>query len=81
MLKGLLILLFGQKQRPVHDLRKQEQKSLSEGLGEWVQMNYTLFALVLIPVLLVLFILLCYAICGVSATESGAVYNGFGKVI
>ena len=41
----------------------------------------TLLFILAIVLLLALFVTLIFALCGVSAVESGTVYNGFDKII
>jgi len=82
LIQVLLILLFGNNsQQPKYDLRKAPKRSMKDAVSSFVQRNFYIICLALIPILLIAFVLVCFAICGVSATESGAVYNGFGKVI
>ena len=47
----------------------------------WIIKHANIFVPLALLILLILFVMLCYAICGVSATESGVVYNHFQDVI
>ena len=52
------------------------------GMIEAFLLRYASFFLVIaVIVLMALFIALCYAVCGVSATESGTVYNNMSRWI
>ena len=54
---------------------------VSQKVEEWA-FRYAHILLPLFIILgLILFVLLCYAICGVSATESGVQYNQFDNII
>lgn len=47
----------------------------------WIERNFGLIALAAIIILLIIFVVMCYWIVGVSATESGTVYNQFQNII
>lgn len=47
----------------------------------WIERNFYIIALAAIVFLLVFFVLFCFWIVGVSALESGNVYNHIGDVI
>lgn len=47
----------------------------------WIERNFGFIALAAIVILLIIFIVMCFWIVGVSATESGTVYNQMGRII
>ena len=53
--------------------------NLCEKLEAFILSHASFFFIVALIVLMALFIALCYAVCGVSATESGAVYNNMSR--
>lgn len=55
--------------------------NLSRKLEAFILSHASFFLILALIVLMMLFIMLCYAICGVSATESGTVYNHLEGVI
>lgn len=64
------------------DLRKKPTKEdRIRTLNCWVQRNFYIIALATMIILLVVFIFVCFAIVGVSATESGVQYNQFNNII
>ena len=65
-----------------HDLRKKPTKEdRYRTLNCWIQRNFYIIALAAIIILLILFVVVCFAIVGVSATESGVQYNQFNNII
>ena len=48
---------------------------------EWLLSHSTLCLFVLLAILTALFVMVCWAICGVSATDSGVQYNQFNNII
>ncbi len=62
-------------------LQRRIEMSLQDRIEQFV-LNHAWFFLALTIVLLfALFIVICVSMCGISATESGALYNGFDKII
>ena len=55
--------------------------TLRDRLEQFVLSHAWFFLALSIVLLLVLFIVICVSMCGISATESGAIYNGMNKVI
>ena len=55
--------------------------TLKEMIEQFIIDHAMFFLAIAIVLLFALFITICVAVCGVSATESGALYNGFDKVI
>lgn len=82
-MKTLLSLLgFGVTNvAPVYDLHKKEKPGMKEKINSFVERNFGIIALITLIVMLFLFIAVCFFICGVSAVESGTVYNHFQEVI
>ena len=66
--------------KPVR-LAKSENYTLLERLDVWAIRHAHILLPLLIVMLLVLFVLLCYALVGVSATESGIEYNAMERII
>lgn len=63
-------------------LGKQEPKSsVMTRIDEWALNHAHILLPISIIIALCLFIALCYAIVGVSATESGSVYNQLENII
>lgn len=52
-----------------------------DALDEWAMRNAHIILPIMIVILLILFVLVCYAIIGVSATESGMEYNQLENII
>ena len=48
---------------------------------EWLLSHSTLCLFVLLAILTALFVMVCWAICGVSATDSGLEYNQMKNII
>ena len=59
----------------------QNHFSLQNKMEAWCIRHATLLFIILLSMIMVLFIVLIYALVGVSATESGTVYNHIGDVI
>ena len=53
--------------------------NLCEKLEAFILSHASFFLIISVIVLMALFIALCYALVGVSATESGAVYNNMSR--
>ena len=62
-------------------LGKKEPKSVMDKIDEWALNHAHILLPISIIIALCLFIALCYAIVGVSATESGSVYNQLENII
>ena len=62
---------------PVRLHKKPEKK----GVEEWILDHSYIFLPICFVILFILLVGLCFAITGVSATESGNVYNHLGDVI
>ena len=68
-------------------LQRKEEKSSSvsqlvmDTIEAWVQTHALLCLIIFIAILISLFVILCFAIVGVSATDSGVVYNQFNNII
>ena len=80
-LTTILSLLLGTPTAK-HDLRKKPtRQDLSKTLNCWIQRNFYIIALIFLIILMIMFVWVCFAIVGVSATESGTVYNQFDNII
>ena len=64
--------------RPV---RLGKKMTLQEQVNEWAWRNLHIILPILFIMLIILFVLVCYAIVGVSATDSGVTYNSMEKII
>ena len=65
-----------------HDLRKKPtREDLLRGINCWIQRNFYIICLAAIVFLLITFVMVCYMLVGVSATESGTYYNGLKGVV
>ena len=73
-------------------LHKQEQNNhfdknffcntnLTKKVEAWCIKHASIIVLILFIVFLLIFVALCSALCGVSATESGAVYNQLNNIV
>ena len=83
MIRSLLILLFGtSKNVPKHDLRKKPTSDdAMKSLNEFLQRNFYIICVLAIIFLLIVFCTVCYMLVGVSAVESGTVYNHMEAII
>lgn len=75
----LINLLFGTMNVPKHDLRKKP--TFKESFYSFLERNFVLFAYLAVIFLLIMFVVVCYAIVGISATESGVTYNAMERII
>ena len=67
---------------PVRLGKKEESNSsLMTRIDEWALNHAHILLPISIIIALCLFIALCYAIVGVSATESGSIYNQMEHII
>ena len=67
---------------PVRLGKKEESNSsLMARIDEWALNHAHILLPISIIIALCLFIALCYAIVGVSATESGSIYNQMEHII
>ena len=74
-----LINLLGFNTKQPHDLHKKT--SMMDRVEEFVINHAPFFLILTIIILLILFVAVMFAICGVSATESGNLYNHFGDIL
>ncbi len=81
----LLILLTSlgfKNNRPKHDLRKPAtREDHVRSIECFIQRHFYILMMLFLAVLLITFVIVCYMIVGVSAVESGTVYNHLGDVI
>ncbi|MBQ2613509.1 MAG: hypothetical protein IJG19_06525 [Methanobrevibacter sp.] len=66
---------------PVRLHKQPTREDYQRDFNLWVVRNFGIVALATIIVLLIIFITVCWMICGVAATDSGVVYNHFDQVI
>ena len=66
---------------PVRLGKTEPQSSVMTRIDEWALNHAHILLPISIIIALCLFIALCYAIVGVSATESGSVYNQLENII
>ena len=62
-------------------LHKEQNFSFMEKVDDWAIRHAHIILPLCVIILLVLFVLLCYALVGVSATESGIEYNAMERII
>lgn len=78
----LLTILGFRVNGPKVDLhRKPTHEDYRKKLNYWASRNIGIIGVAVIIGLLVFFILFCFWVVGVSATDSGMLYNNFDKVI
>lgn len=66
---------------PVRLGKKESKSSVMARIDEWALNHAHILLPISIIIALCLFTALCYAIVGVSATESGSVYNQLQRII
>lgn len=72
----ILSLLLGTNTAAKHSLYKEPTKEdFTKKLNCWVYRNFYIIALVFLVAVFVTFIFVCFAIVGLSATESGMLRN------
>ena len=82
ILSLLWILLVGTPTSEKPRLEKQPTKEdFKRNLNYWIARNFNFIALAAVLILVILIGLVCYAVVGVSAVESGNYYNHLGGVI
>ena len=63
-------------------MSKQEKRTyMKVRFNLWIERNFGFIALAAILILLLLFVVMCFWFVGVSAVESGKMYNHFEEVI
>ena len=62
-------------------LHKEENFTSMEKIDDWAIRHAHILLPLCIITLLVLFVLLCYSLVGISATESGIEYNAMERII
>lgn len=81
IIEMLIILLIGTNtNQPKYDLRRKVKPSFSAKFYRFVGRHLNIILPVVIVLSLIAFIIICFAICGVSATGDG-IYNGMSRVI
>ena len=82
ILRLLQVLILGNRNVPKHDLRKRNTSDdAMKGLNEFLQKNFYIICVLAILFLLIVFVICCYMVVGVSAVESGTVYNNMEAII
>ena len=61
--------------------RLHKQVTPEEEIEAWILSHAYIFLPVCVIILLLLFVILCYTLCGLSATDSGMTYNHLMDVI
>ena len=78
----IVSLLGFNNKDPVHGLHKKPtREDYKREVDLWIGRNFNFIALAAIIFLLIFFISVCFFVCGIGATESGMMYNGFEKVV
>lgn len=62
-------------------LYKKEELSIADKIDNFIQDHITYFIILFMVMLVIIFVALMYSIVGISATESGAVYNNMTRWI
>ena len=76
MIQSLYLLLFGDAHQPVNDLRKRNRREdIRKNLNCFIAMNFYIIVLVILLLCFITFVVSCFALVGVSATESGMLRN------
>ena len=82
LLLVLLTILGFRSNKPKVDLhRKPTFEDRVDKVRDWVNLNFSFIALAVVIGVLVFFVWFCFFMVGLSATESGMLYNNFDKVI
>jgi hypothetical protein len=82
ILRLLQVLILGNRNVPKHDLRKRNTSDdAMKGLNEFLQKNFYIICVLAILFLLIVFVICCYMVVGVSAVDSGITYNHIGDMI
>ena len=76
-----LLTLFGFINSPVNDLHKKPtREDYKKELNYWIQRNFYIICLAAISIALIIFVGVCFFVCGISAVESGAMRNFIGGI-
>lgn len=79
---AILSLLLGTNTRATNSLHKKPTtEDLTKRINCWIYRNFYIIALAFLVLVFVTFIFVCFAVIGISATDSGAYYNHLGGVI
>ena len=82
LLLVLLTIPGFRSNKPKVDLhRKPTFEDRVDEVRDWVNLNFSFIALAVVIGVLVFFVWFCFFMVGLSATESGMLYNNFDKVI
>ena len=76
LITTILSLLLGTNTSAKHSLYKEPTRDdFRKEFNYWYARNFNFIALAVLAIVFVAFILFCFIICGVSATESGMMRN------
>ena len=79
LLQGLVV---GNKIIPKHDLRKKPTSDDAlKFLNEFLGRHFYIICVLAIIFLLIVFVICCYMIVGISAVDSGVTYNHLENII
>ena len=67
--------------KPVRLNKVDDSYYLSDRIDAWCTRHFTFCLAVALVLFSIFFVMLCYAVVGVSATESGVQYNQFNNII
>ena len=83
LLNLLQVLINGTETNvPRADLRKQEEpEEILQKLNDIIARNFYVISLAIIVLCFILFVFCCFAIVGMSGTESGLTYNQMENII
>jgi len=83
ILSLLLTLLIGNSQDSKSTIlnKKPTHEDNVKSINQWIERNFYIICLAFLVILMIVFIFVCFAICGISATDSGQYYNQLGGVI
>lgn len=79
----VLLTVLGYKDNgPVNDLRKKPtREDHIRNIECFIQRHFYIIMMLFLAILMITFITFCYMLVGVSAVESGTIYNHIGDVI
>ena len=83
ILSLLLTLLVGESTDSKSTVlnKKATREDQTRKINLWIERNFYIICLAFLVILMITFIFVCFAICGISATDSGQYYNQLGGVI
>lgn len=84
ILTTLQVLLIGDNPTGQVRLEKRPQQNrwtISNKIEAYIARHFYLIMVIFMLILLVVFVTVCFAIVGASATDSGVTYNAMEKII